>query len=154
MQIFPFSQKELKLFRELNVNKIQYIIIGLAAAAMQGAPIVTKDVDIWFRDINDSRLQDIFKKCGAIYIPSIGLYPPSLAGKDFALLDIVVNVHGLKSFKHEYKNSIKIKIGEITLKVLPLKRIIKSKQFLHREKDISILPVLKDVSVIKKGKRK
>lgn len=154
MQIFPFTQKEINFFKELNKHKIPYIIIGLASAAMQGAPIVTKDVDIWFENLQDAKLQDIIKRCGAIYIPSIELNPPALAGNGFELLDLVIHVHGLKAFRDEYKKCHKIKIAGTTLTILPLERIIRSKQALNRKKDKLIIPVLKDALIAKKEKER
>lgn len=152
MQIFPFTQKEINLFKELNVYKIPYIIVGLASAALQGAPIITKDVAIWFKNLGDKKLQKIFKKCGAVYVPPIELNPPMLAGKEFNLIDIVTHVHGLFTFNEEYKNCIKLKVAGVTLHLLPLERIIKSKEVLHRKKDIPIIPVLKDALITKKEK--
>lgn len=154
MQIFPFTQKEIEFFKELNKRKIPYIIIGLASAAMQGAPIVTKDVDIWFENIGDSKLQKIIKKCGAIYIPSIELNPPALGGNGFELLDLVTHVHGLKPFPDEYKKCRKTKIAGTTLTILPLERIIKSKQTLNRKKDILTIPILKDALIVEQEKEK
>lgn len=154
MQISPFTKQEIKFFKELNKNKIPFIIVGLASAALQGAPIVTNDIDIWFSNIGDHKLQSTIKKCGAIYIPPIGLNPPSIAGKGFELIDIVTHVHGVKSFNFEYKNCIRIKIAGITLKALPLERIIKSKQHLQRQKDLSVIPALRDTLIALKTKKR
>lgn len=150
MQIFPFTQKEINLFWQLNKHKIPYIIVGLASAALQGAPIVTKDVGIWFKSPDDERLQKIIKKCGAVYIPPIELNPPVLAGSGFNLLDIVTHVHGVNSFDKEYEKCLKVKIADVILKLMPLERIIKSKEALRRKKDIIVLPVLKDALITKK----
>ena len=150
MQIFPFTPKEVKFFKELNKHKVPYIIVGLAAAAFQGAPIVTKDVDIWVKDLDDQKFHHVIKKCGAIFIPPIGLNPPALAGSGFNLLDIVTHVHGLHKFTKEYEDCLRIKVAGITLRVLPLKRIIKSKQTLGRQKDLQVLPALKDTLIAKR----
>lgn len=150
MQIFPFTQKEINFFRQLNKHKIPYIIVGLASAALQGAPIVTKDVDIWFKNPEDDKLQKIIKSCGAVYIPPIELNPPVLAGKGFNLLDIVTHVHGVSPFDNEYERCLKVRVAGVILKLLPLERIIKSKKALHREKDIIVLPVLKDALITKR----
>lgn len=152
MQIFPFSPNEINFFKELNKNKVPYIIVGLAAAAFQGAPIVTKDVDIWFKDIGNEKLKRIIKKSGATYIPPLELNPPILAGKGFDLIDIITHVHGLGEFSTEYKNCIKLKVSGIVLRILPLDRIIKSKQTLSRQKDLQVLPVLKDTLITNKEK--
>lgn len=153
MHIFPFSREELNFFKQLNKNRQPYIIVGLSAAALQGAPIVTKDVDIWFKDLSDPKLQALFKKCKITYIPSFGQNPPVLTGKGIELLDIVTHVHGVKGFDVEYKKCLTIKAAGVSLKVLPLEDIIKSKKSLNRTKDVLVLPVLEDTLTTRKEKR-
>lgn len=154
MRTFPFTQKEIKFFKELNKSKIPYLIVGLSAAALQGAPIVTKDVDIWFENLNDDKLKNAFKKCGITYIQPINLHPPALAGKGIELLDIVTHVHGIAGFNAEFKKALKIKAVGVTLNVLPLEKIIKSKKYLNRPKDKYVLPALQDTLTLKKSRIK
>ncbi|MDP2924478.1 MAG: hypothetical protein Q8O30_12310, partial [Candidatus Omnitrophota bacterium] len=59
-------------------------------------------------------------------------------------------VHGVDSFDEEYKNSLKVKVAGVVLRLLPLEKIIKSKQYLRRGKDVLVLPVLKDTLISKK----
>jgi hypothetical protein len=152
VQIFPFTQKEVNLLRKLNKHKIPYLIVGLSAAALQGSPVVTKDVDIWFKDLNSKKLKDIFKECRITYIPSINLNPPMLAGKGVELIDIVTQVHGISDFDTEFKKALKIKLAGVLLNVLPLEKIIKSKEYLNRTKDKYTLPVLRDTLTVNKTK--
>lgn len=154
MQIFPFSQEEIKLFRQLNKNRVPYIIVGLSAAAMQGAPIVTKDIDIWFKDLNSLSLQKVFKKCKISYIYTTNLHPPVLVGKGINLIDIVTHVHGVEEFDIEYKKCLKLKVAGVILRLLPLQDIIKSKEYLNRQKDALVLPVLRDTLIAKTEKAK
>ena len=48
-----FDDKEVAFLRELKRRKVQFMIVGLSAAALQGAPVVTQDIDLWFRDLED-----------------------------------------------------------------------------------------------------
>lgn len=150
MQTFPFSQKEIKLFAELNKAGMRYIIVGLASAAMQGAPIVTQDVDVWFENIGDEKIRTVIKKCGAVFVPSINDHPPALAGEGFDLIDIVVTVHGIKDFDAEYKKCIILRLADVNVRILPLEKVIQSKKYLNREKDKRVLPVLKTTLIAKK----
>jgi hypothetical protein len=154
VQNLPITPEEVRFFKELNKNKVPFIIVGLASAVLQGAPIVTKDVDVWFRNIDDPRLQDVVKKCGAIFVASDGSNPPVLAGKGFEEIDIVTHVHGVSEFDEEYKKCGKVKIADITFRLLSLESIIKSKRYLNREKDLMVLPALKDALVAIEGKRR
>lgn len=125
------------------------MIVGLSAAALQGAPVVTQDVDLWFRDIEDPNIRKALAKVGGIFVPSIGLNPPMLAGESVKLFDIVVNMHGLDSFDDEYRIAEKIKLCGTRIVVLPLARIIASKTAAGREKDKMVMKVLKDILKIK-----
>lgn len=147
-----FSEKELKLLRSLVDAKVDFMIVGLSAAALQGAPVVTQDVDLWVRDLEDSAFRQALKDSGAIFIPSIGLNPPGIAGEGFGLFDLVLTMSGLKDFHAEKKHALEMEIDGIKVPVLSLERIIASKKAANREKDRLVLPVLKDAKRAIDGK--
>lgn len=121
------------------------MVVGLSAAVLQGAPVSTQDVDLWFDDLSDPKLQSAIKAVGGTFIPSFDLHPPMITGKSLELIDLVTTVHGIKKFSTEYKNATKLRLGSLTVRVLPLDRIIQSKRYLGRPKDMAVLPVLRDV---------
>ena len=139
-----FTEREEKFLKELVKNGVQFIVVGLSAAALQGAPVVTQDIDLWFKDLGDPNLQKALHKVGASYIPPIMQNPPLFAGKGVQLFDIVLTLHGLDEFKHEIKNTTEIKIGKTTINVLNLDRILASKRAANRKKDKLVIPVLED----------
>jgi len=139
-----FTESEQAFLKELNRLGVEYMIVGLAAAALQGAPAVTQDIDLWFRDLTDPRIGEALKRVGGIYVPPTPSTPPMFAGKKVALFDIVLTMHGLRRFDREQKDAFDIRVGRMNLKVLPLERIIASKKATNREKDRLVLPVLKD----------
>ena len=148
-----FTGKEVSFLKELHKQGVDYMIVGAAAAALQGAPIVTQDIDLWFRDLADPGLRKAVAKIGGVIVPSIGLHPPTFAGGGVELFDIVLTMHGLGSFDEETKNSILIDLGGLPVRILALDRIIKSKEAVGRPKDILTLPALKDaLATIKKSK--
>jgi hypothetical protein len=148
-----FTGKEVSFLKELNKQRVDYLIVGAAAAALQGAPIVTQDIDLWFRNLADPALRKAVAKVGGAIVPSIGLHPPTFAGGAVELFDIVLTMHGLGSFDEETKNSVLIDLGGLHVRILALDRIIKSKETVGRPKDILTLPVLRDaLATIKKRK--
>jgi hypothetical protein len=148
-----FTGKEVSFLKELHKHGVDYLIVGAAAAALQGAPIVTQDIDLWFRDLADPALRKAVAKVGGAIVPSIGLHPPTFAGGAVELFDIVLTMHGLGSFDEETKNSILIDLGGLHVRILALDRIIKSKETVGRPKDLLTLPVLRDaLATIKKRK--
>ena len=146
-----FTGKEVSFLKELQKAGVDYMIVGAAAAALQGAPIVTQDINLWFRDPADPALRKAVAKVGGAIVPSIGLHPPTFAGGAVELFDIVLTMHGLGTFDEEKGNSILVDLGGLAVRILTLDRIIKSKETLGRPKDVLTLPALKDaLATIKK----
>lgn len=139
-----FSNKEAEFLKELTRQKVDFMVVGLAAAALQGAPVVTQDVDLWFRDLEDPGIRRALEKVDGAYVPSIMLNPPMFAGQAVSLFDIVTHMHGLRGFDAEQRNTVKIPLGRFKLTVLKLERIIKSKEATGRPKDKLAIPVLSD----------
>jgi hypothetical protein len=139
-----FTEAEQAFLRELSRLKLDFMIVGLAAAALQGAPTVTQDIDLWFKDIGDQRIRRALQRVGGIYVPPTATTPPLFAGKSVALFDIVLRMDGLRSFDQELRHSTLMRIGRAKVHVLSLARIIASKKAADREKDRLVLPVLED----------
>jgi predicted nucleotidyltransferase len=140
-----FTQREVDFLKILTDHEVEFIIIGLSAAALQGAPVVTQDIDIWFKDLNSPKLKKALKQAKVTYIPPFGLNPPMFAGESTDLIDIVLSVTGLDKFDDEVKDTFEIELTNFKIKVLPLEKIIKSKKKLGRPKDKLVIPVLEEV---------
>lgn len=139
-----FSEDEVKFLHELARQKVDFMIVGLSAAALQGAPVVTQDVDLWFKNLEDPRIKKALKKVDGAYVPPMGSNPPMFVGDAVNLFDIVVHMHGLGEFDEEKKQAVRIPLGKLKLRVLSLAQIIKSKKALGRRKDLMVLAVLAD----------
>lgn len=139
-----FGDRELEFLRELVRQKVEFMIVGLSAAALQGAPVVTQDIDLWFRELPDPGLERALRKVHGAYVPPTASTPPMLAGKGIELFDIVLNMDGLGEFDEEKKRAIRMPLGRIKVPVLGLDRIVASKTAAGREKDAIVLKVLTD----------
>lgn len=139
-----FTESEIRFLRELVKNRVPFMIVGLSGAALQGAPVVTQDVDLWFKDIAHMGIGKALRKMDAVYVSPTALNPPLFAGDGVDLFDIVLNMDGLEDFDKELKNAVDVPLDRIRVKVLPLERILASKQAANREKDQLTIPVLKD----------
>lgn len=149
----PFTDRE-RLFLEALIEEgVEFLVVGLAAAALQGAPAVTQDIDLWFHDLTDPRLHKALRRAGVIYIPPAEDHPPLLAGGGAALFDVVTHMHGLRSFAREARRALSIRLGNVEVPVLPLDRIIASKRATNRPKDRAILPVLEDALRVIQSRR-
>ncbi len=139
-----FTESEQAFLQELTRLKVDFMIVGLAAAALQGAPAVTQDIDLWFKNLGDQRIREALERVGGIYVPPTAATPPLFAGKNVALFDIVLRMDGLRPFDQEVRDTTLIRIGRTKVRVLSLARIIASKKAANRAKDRLILPVLED----------
>ncbi|MCB0317739.1 MAG: hypothetical protein KDD56_03215 [Bdellovibrionales bacterium] len=147
-----FTKKEEKFLEALIEHNVSFMIVGLAAATLQGAPVVTQDIDLWFKNLDDENILKALKKVNGVYIPPISYNPPMFSGANLEFFDIVLSMSGLKSFEEEELNTEQIKIGNVTAKVLKLERIIESKKAAGRNKDKLSLPVLEDALKVLKSK--
>ena len=137
-----FTAREQKFLAALVEERVPFLLVGLAAAALQGAPAVTQDIDLWFTNLRDPRLRRALKRVGAAYVEPSMHNPPLFAGGGADLFDIVTHMDGLDSFEIEARRAIRIRLGRIEVPVLPLERIIASKRASGRPKDKAVLPAL------------
>jgi len=151
----PFSESELRLLQVFLKRKVRFMVVGLSAATLQGAPVVTQDVDLWFENLGEQKISRALQEVGAAYVPPSINNPPMLAGKGAELFDIVIRMDGLGTFAEELKNCVNISLGRQKLKVLSLERILASKIAANRAKDKLTIPVLRDaLAAIQSAKRR
>lgn len=144
----PLTERELRFVRELVGHEVRFLIVGLSAAALQGAPVVTQDVGLWFGNLDDPKLAAVLRRVGGAYVAPTLHTPPMLAGEGLELFDVVLSMSGLNSFDEEWANAIDVTVGDVVTRVLPLARILVSKKAADRPKDRLVVPVLEEVVAI------
>lgn len=142
MDDFALTAAERALFVALNARGVRYLVIGLGAAVLQGAPVSTQDIDLWFEHPGDDSVRAAASDAGGFWVPAFGLQPPGLGGEGLERIDTVLTAHGLESFATEYAAALDQHVDGIPVKVLALERVIASKRSLNRPKDIAALPAL------------
>jgi hypothetical protein len=122
------------------------MVVGLSAAVLQGANTATRDIDLWFEDTSDVRIEEAVREAGGIWISgSFGMRPPQIGGDAMGdRLDVVTHMHGLGSFTQEFENTIEIEVDTVPLRVLSLRRIVASKRAAGRTKDLAVIPALEE----------
>jgi hypothetical protein len=131
----PFAESEIRILTALLQARVRFMIVGLSAATLQGAPVVTQDVDLWFEKLGEPKISRALRRVGAAYVPPSGA----------ELFDIVLRMDGLGTFARELKHCVDIPLGRHQLKVLSLERILASKLAANRAKDRLTIPILRDV---------
>jgi predicted nucleotidyltransferase len=128
-------------------QKLEAILIGNAAAAMQGAPVTTLDFDFMFRDTptNLRKLKAVARSLDAVilrpFYPVSKLYRMVDDGSGLQA-DFMPAIHGVRSFEGLRSRAIEFTIGSIKVKVASLPDIIASKRAAGRDRDLAVLPVL------------
>ena len=133
---------ERALFEALDALGVRYLIVGMGAALIEGAPGTTQDLDLWFGRIDDEQLREAARKAGGFYTSGFGLQPPALGGEGLDRVDVVPTASGLESFKTEFLGAHEYELDGVRVKVLPLERVIVSKRATKRAKDTAQIPML------------
>jgi hypothetical protein len=129
---------------EVNLDAV---LIGNAAAALQGAPVTTVDFDFLFRKTprNLTKLKALARGLRVTilrpYCPASDLY--RLVRDDDGLqLDFMATIHGLRSYEGVRDRAAVIEVGGAPIRVASLADIIKSKRAAGRPRDLAVLDVL------------
>lgn len=149
------TDQELRLLTELVRVRVPFMIVGLASAVVQGADVVTQDIDLWFESTTHYGVQVAARKAGGVF--AWRMEPPCFIGQGLEDVDVVLNCSGLGDFHSEYLRAVQIPLeDDLWLRVLPLDRVIVSKRAANRSKDRAVIPALEAaLAVIKeRGKRR
>jgi predicted nucleotidyltransferase len=137
---YPITSAELEFLRLLSVNGARFMVVGMTSAILQGADSSTKDIDLWFGRTSDGQLDAAARAVGGTFIWRAT--PPCLGGRELRRLDLVYNMSGLGNFEEEYAGAIDCQIDDFVVKLLPVERILASKQAAARPKDLAVIPAL------------
>ena len=122
------TSAERALLEALNALGVRYLIVGMGAALLEGAPGTTQDLDLW-------------------------LQPPALGGEGLDRVDVVLMASGLESFDSEFTRARDYDLDGVSVKVLPLERVIASKRAAKRPKDTAQIPMLEAALAARKARK-
>lgn len=114
----------------------------MSGAILQGVPATTLDTDLWM-DLPER--QYMLPINLAIRLGGEMVRQTVIALRDGALVNFLYRVDGLASFATEWKRAVEVDWCGGPTKVIGLDRIIRSKEFVGRDKDIAHLPLLRRV---------
>jgi hypothetical protein len=149
------SARYLPLLRVLVAHDVEFVLVGGLAAVLQGAPIVTGDLDIVHRRTpeNVAKLLAALRELEAVYrIDPRRLAPTEahLSGPGHALLstkfcdlDVLGTIFADTSYEGLRDDALEFELGDVTVQVLGLERLIQSKEYTARGKDLAALPALR-----------
>jgi len=127
--------------------RLEAVLIGNAAAALQGAPVTTMDFDFLFRTspTNLRKLKAFADRLHAIilrpYYPASSLF--RVVDDDSGLqVDFMTTIHGVRSFASLRSRAQRLELGGAELLVASLDDVIRSKRAAGRPRDKAVLPIL------------
>jgi hypothetical protein len=134
--------------RTLARHRLDAVLIGNAAAALQGAPLTTVDLDFFIRRTagNVRKLHRIADDLRAVveqpFYPASKLFRLSRA-RDNLQFDFMMAISGIRSFEGVRARSSIVLFGRYPIRVASLEDIIRSKVAANRPEDRAALPVLR-----------
>jgi len=145
--------------RQLRALDFEAVLIGNAAAALQGAPVTTIDFDFLFRKTprNLAKMKALARALGATilrpYYPAADLYR-IVRDDDGLQVDLMVTIHGLRSFAGVRDRATRMEIGGAPLLVASMDDVIKSKRAAKRPRDLAVMETLEAARAAKAARPK
>lgn len=146
------------LLRLLARHGVEHIVVGGVAAVLQGAPILTRDLDVVHSRSPDNirRLLAALAEVHAFHrtradrrfepgeteLASLG---HQLLSTDLGDLDLLGSVGEGRTFDDLLGRTVRIELSGTVVTVLDLAAVIELKEAVGRDKDRAVLPVLRQV---------
>jgi hypothetical protein len=150
----PRPTKSFEVIEILCRHQVAFIVVGMTAGVLQGAPAVTFDLDIVYsRDpTNIGRVLGALRELEAVFRTDDRRIAPNeshLESRGHKLLMTklgIVDVLGaLDDLEYDdlLPDTIELRLDDVSIRVLSLERLIDVKQRAGREKDLAVLPLLR-----------
>jgi hypothetical protein len=147
------------LAKALLTAKLEAVVIGNSASMLNGVPVTTQDIDLLIRDtaLNRRKL--------AFFAREIGGSAPAPVSELSKVewiesrLAVPVEIHydrisGGLTFASVRSRAQSVEVGDQKLLVAALADIIRSKQAAGRDKDLAVLPMLRNALAVQKNSKR
>lgn len=145
-----------ELLAALQEGGVDFIVVGGVAALLEGAPILTLDLDIVYAtdDRTLRRWAEVLADLDATYRDPAGRQIPPTAERlrtnrvnlletRLGLLDLLQTIGDGWTFSDLLPDANEHEVGGVAVRVLDLSVVIESKILAGRDKDTAMLPVLR-----------
>jgi hypothetical protein len=150
------SPQPVEILRLLAANDVEFIVVGMTAGVLQGAPVTTFDLDIVHArgPENVARLLRVLAEIDAVYRRDPRMLRPQqshlasaghqLLSTAYGDLDCLGTIDDAQSYEDLLGRSVEMRLAEgLTIRVLGLPALIESKERAARPKDLAALPALR-----------
>lgn len=160
------STESFEILRALARHRVDFIVVGMTAAVLQGAPAFTFDLDIIYRIAEDNvqNLLTALREIGAEFRSDAAnrrLSPNAshlmsdghkLLKTKFGLLDVLGTIEERTRYEDLTSDVVTLDVDGVAVQVLELERLIEAKQKAGRQKDMAVLPLLRStLALIRAG---
>jgi hypothetical protein len=145
-----------EILRLLATHDVEFVVVGMAAGILHGAPVTTVDLDVVHRRSpeNVARLLRVLAELDAVYRHDPRRLRPAeshLVGPGHQLLttthgdlDCLGTIDQDRGYEDLLGQTVEMRLaGGLTVRVLSLPALIEAKERAGRPKDLAALPVLK-----------
>jgi hypothetical protein len=149
------SARFAEILRLLATNRVEFIVVGMTAGILGGAPMTTLDIDIVHRRTleNADRLLRVLGEMEATYRHDARKLTPTVAhlmspghqllATTYGDLDCLGTIDEGKSYEDLLSSTQEISLaGGLMIRILDLPALIEIKRRAARPKDLAALPVL------------
>jgi hypothetical protein len=158
----PAAIRFLDILSALCRHEVDFVVVGGVAAILEGAPVSTFDLDIMHRrsEENHRRLLLALEELNARYADPAGrtILPEMAKLETFRLhrlitdsgpLDILTEIAPDLGFDDVADDTVVYGPAGLTVRVLSLEAVIRSKEHANRDKDRAALPLLRQTLALK-----
>lgn len=148
------TKDSVELLRRLTAGEVDSIVVGMAAAVLQGVPLTTRDLDIVHCRTHDNvaRLLSVLAEVDAVARgdsrrtrpgPTHLLGPGHvLTETRFGDLDCLGAIDGGRTYEDLQEVSIDVDFEGRSLRVLTLEELVAVKKRAGRPKDLAVIPYI------------
>jgi predicted nucleotidyltransferase len=146
----------LEILRAAASVNLEVIVIGNAAAALQGVPVATQDIDLFLRDTpgNAEKIKSMVEVLGRHVRASRPFEPVSRMIRIEGLpvdIDLVFELSSRTKFESLRARSHVVSIEGVSFRVADLSDLIAAKRAAGRPKDLATLPILEQFLRVKQA---
>lgn len=132
-----------ELFKILNKHKVKYLVVGAYAVIFYTEPRYTKDIDIWVEPTLKNA-EKLYKALGEFGAPLKDISTKDFANKKTIYqigvapvrIDIITSISG-SIFPEAWKNRRKTKYADVSINIIGIKDLIRSKKKTGRLLDLN-----------------
>jgi len=86
---FALTPAERALLQALQRRGVRFVVVGMGAALLEGAPVATQDIDLWFEGPTMSA-SPRGGRHGGSWISGFGMQPPAFGGSGLERINVVL----------------------------------------------------------------